>query len=137
MVIESFQMPVRQTLLLRFGLVFLIGATGEAKSLPPKPVQPVIADGIRYSAEGSGRDQYVVAADLSSGSLLWKVKVFRSLTTPWKEIDVQIVFISDLKLVGDTLLVRDERSRCYSVNLITKRVKKQQCNGFFSLKALG
>jgi hypothetical protein len=112
--------------------VFLIGASGEAKRLPLKPAPPVIADGIRYSAEGPGRDQYVVAADLSSGSLLWKVKVFRSHTVPWKEIDVQLVFISDLKLVGNALLVRDERSRCYSVSLVTKRVKKQQCNGIFS-----
>jgi hypothetical protein len=133
MVIKSFQMPFHRKCLARCGVILILAAGyGQAKRLPPKPVAPVIADGVRYSSEGAGGDQYVVAAEVSSGKVLWKVKVFRSHITLRKEIDVQLVFISDLKLVGNILLVRDEMSRCYSVDIIRKRARKQQCNGSFS-----
>jgi hypothetical protein len=112
-------------------LAFL-AVSAHAKRVFPKPVAPVIFAGIRYTPQGDGRDQYVVAADLSSGNELWRVKVFHSHIKPWGEEDVQWVFITDLKLAGNTLLVRDEKSRCYSVDLAKRRVKKLQCGGVFS-----
>ena len=111
-------------------LIFL-GISAQAKRLAPKPVSPVSSGGIRYSAEGDGRDEYIVAADAASGSLLWKVKVFHTQIKPWMEEDVQTVFITALKLVGNSLFVRDESARCYSVDLITKHVRKQQCGSEF------
>ncbi len=62
---------------------------------------------------------------------MWKVKVFHNHFKIWIEEDVQWVYITDLKLVDDSLLVRDERSRCYSVDLKKKRVRKRQCDGVF------
>ena len=112
-------------------LAFL-AASAVAKRMQPKPVSPVISGGVRYSAEGDGRDQYVVAADASSGNVLWKVKVFHNHTKFWVEEDVQWVYITNLKLMDNSLLVRDERSRCYSVDLTKKHVKKQQCGDVFS-----
>ena len=50
---------------------------------------------------------------------------------PWLEEDVQWVFISDLKLDEDSLLVRDEKNRCYSIQLNTRRVRKTQCGSTF------
>lgn len=111
-------------------LIFL-GTSAQAKRLAPKPVSPVTSSGVRYSAEGSGRDQYVLAADAASGNVLWKVKVFHTYIKPWIEEDVQWVYITDLKLVGNTLFVRDESSRCYTLDLTTKHVKNRQCNGVF------
>jgi|SRR5579872_1091674 len=103
-----------------------------AKRVAPRPVPPVISDGIRYSVEGDGRNQFVVAADVSTaGHELWRVKVFHNHIKFWQEEDVQWVFITDLKLVGNSLVMRDERLRCYSIDLMTKQVKKQQCSGFF------
>src|ERR1039458_7460574 len=46
-----------------------------AKRVSPKPVPPVVADGVQYSAEGDGKNQDVVATDVSSGKQLWKVRV--------------------------------------------------------------
>lgn len=99
--------------------------------MPPKPVAPVVSGGIRYSAEGDGRDQYVAAADASSGNVLWRVKVFHTHIKFWVEEDVQWVFITNLKLVGNSLFVRDEMSRCYSVVLTKRHVKRQQCGEQF------
>jgi len=105
---------------------------GLAKRLAPKPVAPVISGGIRYSAGGNGTDQYVVATDLASGHELWRVKVFHVHIDPWMERDVQDVFITDLKLVDNTLFVRDEKSRCYSIDLAGRQVRKRQCASIFS-----
>jgi hypothetical protein len=96
------------------------------------PFSPVVAGGIRYSAQGDGREQYVVASEVSSSNLLWKVKVFHNDINFAMEEDVQWVFITDLKLLDNFLLVRDERSRCYCVDLGGKQVKKQQCGDVFS-----
>ncbi len=102
-------------------------ASALAKRLPPQPVPPVVSGGIRYSAGGHGRDQYVVAADAASGKELWRIKVFHNRIKPWLEEDVQWVYITDLKLVDHSILVRDEKSRCYSVDLKSKHVKRREC----------
>jgi len=105
----------------------LMTATSMAKRAPPKPVSPVIPNGIRYSAAGDGIDQYVVAEETSTGKILWKRKVFHTHINFRLEEDNQWVFITDLKLVGNRLLVKDEDSRCYSVDLAGRRVKRRKC----------
>ena len=122
---------ILRRLVVTCAVLTFLGASAQAKRLAPKPVSPVISDGTRYSAEGDGRDQYVVAANSTSGSVLWKVKVFHTHIKPWMEEDVQWVYITDLKLLGNSLLIRDESSRCYALDLMTKRVKNRQCNGVF------
>jgi len=112
-------------------LAFL-AVSATAKRVAPKPVAPVISGGIRYSAQGDGRDEYVVATDVSGGNELWKVKAFHTNMRFWVEEDVQWVFITDLKLADNSLFVKDEKSRCYSIDLTRKNVKKQQCGGQFS-----
>jgi hypothetical protein len=110
----------------------LMAASAIAKRVNPKPVSPVIFKGIRYSAEGDGRDQYVVAADDTNGKLLWKVRIFHNNIKFWIEEDVQWVFITDLKLLDNSILVRDEMSRCYSIDLATRHVKNRSCVSIFS-----
>jgi|ERR1700677_56158 hypothetical protein len=104
-----------------------------AKRVPPKPVPPVVADGIRYSAEGDGKDAYVVATAEASGKTLWRVKVFHTRIELWRgEEDNQWLFISDLKLAEDSLLVRDEKNRCYSIQRNVRRVRRAPCDNAFS-----
>lgn len=64
--------------------------------------------------------------------MLWRVKVFHNHIKFWMESDVQWVYITDLKLGNDSLLVRDERSRCYSIDLTKRRVRKCDCSGVFA-----
>jgi len=113
-------------------LLCLLGTISTwAKRVPPKDVPPVEVSGVRYSAHGDGRNAYVVASDLN-GKELWRVKVFHTRIEFWRgEEDNQWVFISDLKSVGNSLLVRDEKNRCYSIDLNTRHVKKAQCDNVF------
>ena len=105
----------------------LVVACAVAKRMAPKPVAPVVADGVRYSAEGDGRNGYVVAADAAKGNVLWKVKVFHNPIKFPVEEDVQWVYITDLRLAEQALFVRDESARCYSIDLKTKHVRNQPC----------
>jgi hypothetical protein len=107
--------------------VFSIPSGLSAKRLEPKPVKPVVSANIEYSADGDGRTGYVVATQVATGKELWRVKIFHIHVKPWLEEDVQWVFISDLKLLDNTLLVRDEKSRCYRVDLATRHVHKSRC----------
>jgi len=113
-------------------LLAIVTAIAVAKRLPPKPVTPVVADGVRYSAEGDGREQYVVAAEISTARELWRVRVFHTETNSSVEEDVQWVFITNLRVIGKSLLVRDEKGRCYSVDLSTHRVRKTSCGAVFT-----
>jgi hypothetical protein len=94
-----------------------------AKRLAPKPVAPVVAEGVKYSADGDGIDAYVVATDTATGKEIWKVRVFHTYTKPRTEQDVQYVFITHLTLANKALLVRDERARCYEIGLRKHNVK--------------
>lgn len=98
-----------------------------AKRGAATPVNPVVRGNIRYSAQGDGRIGYVIASEVTTGKELWRVEIFRIHIKPWIEEDVQWVFISDLKLLDNALLVRDEKSRCYRLDLATRRVQKSLC----------
>lgn len=113
-------------------VIAFLAVSALAKRLSPKSVTPVISGGIRYSADGDGRDEYVVAANASTGNILWRVKVFQTRIKPWLEEDVQWVYITNLKIVDNSLFVRDEKSRCYSIDLTSKHVKTQPCGSTFS-----
>lgn len=108
------------------GLLLIIPLGLFAKRAAPKPVSPVVRNGVKYSAPNdNGRIGYVVASDVRSGATLWDIKVFEVQIDPKLEEDVQWVFIADLKLDGNTLRVKDEKSRCYNLNLSTKTVEKR------------
>jgi hypothetical protein len=63
----------------------LLQASAIAKAIPIEPVPPIISGGIRYSAEGDARNQYVVATDTSSGKWLLKVKIYHNHIKMWGE----------------------------------------------------
>jgi hypothetical protein len=102
-----------------------LGLSG--KRVPPKPVSPVVYNGVEYSARGDGKIGYVAATDITTGKQLWTVEVFRIHTHFWKEEDNQWIFISDLQLVQGALLVKDERSHCYRLDLASRRVRREPC----------
>lgn len=112
-------------------LIGFATATAAAKIAPPKPVSPVESEGVRYSADRDGKDQYVLATEMATGKQLWKVRVFHTYVKPWIEEDVQWVFITDLRLLNNSLLVRDEKDHCYAVDLGTHQVQKTSCGDVF------
>jgi hypothetical protein len=106
--------------------------TATAKIAPLEPVPPVESNGVRYSADREATDQYIVATEIATRKQLWRVRVVHTHIRFWKEADVQWVFITNLKLVNDALLVRDSRARCYSVIVKNHRVSKAVCGMVFA-----
>jgi hypothetical protein len=99
-----------------------------AKRLPAPNVKPVLSGGVEYSAHGDDTHAWVAATDVATHKELWTAKVFR-IHTHWLkgEEDNQWVFISDLKLKPNALFIKDERERCYSLDLNTRHVKREHC----------
>jgi hypothetical protein len=110
-----------------FALSFFIAASWPGVSLAkrsaPKPVQPIIRDGVMYSAPNTdGRIGYVVASDPATGRTLSKTTIFEVKLEPFLEADAQWDFISKLWFDGNFLIVQDERGRFYRVSLATGTV---------------
>lgn len=96
-----------------------------AKRIPAPVVEPVVHEGIRYTVPNDkGTVGYVVAWDVASGRQLWRKTIFRKWLCPCLEHDVQWVFIKQMRLDGERLLLVTERDKAYSLDLKTRRVKK-------------
>lgn len=99
---------------------------------PPKPVAPLVLDGIRYDpALGDARHlptNSIAAFDAATGEALWRVEVYpqRYAAVPGLETDVQNVFIRSIEADprGGALRVSDERGRRYRLDLKTHAVEQ-------------
>ena len=109
-------------------MALLVPTVLSGKRPAPKPIKPVIVNGITYSAVGDGNAGYVVASETSSGRELWRVRVFKVHIKFWIEEDVQWVYITDLRISGNELLIRDEKVRCYGLDLIKRKSKQIACS---------
>lgn len=98
-----------------------------AKRPPPRPVKPVNANGTTYSTDGDGKSAFVVATETSTGRELWKKCIFRMHIESWMEEDVQLVFITEMKLDGNHLWIRDEKGRCFDLQLTNRKSSQRSC----------
>ena len=65
------------------GLLLIIPLGLFAKRAAPKPVSPLVQNGVKYSVPNDdGRIAHVVASDDRSGKTLWDVKVFEVQIDP-------------------------------------------------------
>jgi hypothetical protein len=98
------------------------------KRVPPPHVNPVVFNGVEYSARGDGEKGWITATDTTTKKELWTAKVFRIHTYWWKgEIDNQWIYVSYLALEQNALAIKDERGRCYRLDLNTRHVKRDRC----------
>jgi hypothetical protein len=96
-----------------------------AKRMPPKPVEPLVHNGVKYVALlDNGREGIIVAQDEKSGKKLWDLVVYTVKIDPNLEEDVQWVFITTLAVRDNTLVVTNEKKQQYSVDLKTKKIEK-------------
>jgi hypothetical protein len=125
---HSTKLGFRQLLVAVALSLFVFPLSLLGKRLPPNPVSPVVHNGVQSSSHGDGKVGSVVATDIATGKQLWAIQVFRIHTHFWKgEEDNQWVFISDLKLVQNDLVIKDEKSRCYRLDTVTRHVEKEPC----------
>jgi hypothetical protein len=101
-------------LLAVFALVFCNSTPVHAKRMPPPPAQSLEYKGIRYVAPNdNGEVAYLQVWDASQNRLLYTVNVFRNPINPNLEQDVQHVYISNLSVANNFLVVSDERGRSH------------------------
>ncbi|MCI0498516.1 MAG: serpin family protein [Planctomycetales bacterium] len=85
-----------------------------ADRILPKPVRPVVYQGVEYRApiEKMG---YVQA--WKDGALLWEKQVYTIQYNPILEKDVQDVFITDLQIANNILTVRNEKGQTFTIDM--------------------
>lgn len=97
-------------------------STVHAKRAVPIKVQPVIAGQIEYRAPASQMG-CVEAWDTKSNELIWRRQLYVVKYNVSLERDVQDVFITTLKLKDNTVVVKNERSSEYELDLDTLQIK--------------
>ena len=120
-------MSTRQQLSILLGLVLPAIITSEAwaKRAAPKPVAPVVHEGVKYLAPNvNGREGKVEARSEKTGEKLWDAVIYTVKMDPNLEADVQWVFITRLAVRDGTLLVTNEKGEQYVLDLKTRTVDK-------------
>jgi outer membrane protein assembly factor BamB len=118
-------MRVQQTTLIAFvAMTFLCPASAFGKRRVPRPVLPIVWQGVEYRApldvEHMG---HVQAFELRSHRKLWETKVYHVWIIPLLEEDVQWVFVSGMQVHGGKLLVQNENGKTYRLDLKTGRIE--------------
>ena len=103
-----------------------------AKRAAPEEVPPVATDKAVYSVphfpEGDRIQNggVIEARDPQPKKLLWQVQIYKTEVDKALEKDVQDVFIKSLSFdkVHNLLIMSDEKSRVFVLNLSTKKVTR-------------
>ncbi len=111
-------------------LLALLAANVMAKRVPPNEVPPIVTDKSVFSVphfpEGGPAQKggVVEAREPKTNKLLWQVQIYKTQYDEKLEKDVQDVFITSLTLdkVHNLLIMSDEKSRIFVLNLATKKV---------------
>lgn len=116
-----------------FFLCIVYPGEGRAMRFPPKDVEPVIYNGIKFTAPhwayqhgGKQNGGYVEALDAETGKKLWGLRVYKVEYDLSMETDVQDIFITSLSIEDGKLIVVNERKDTYEVDLATKKVEKRE-----------
>lgn len=110
------QTMVKPILLCTISIGSIFCQTAVAKRGAAPQVEPLFYKGIKFIAT-CDRMGYVEAWDVETNKKVWEKKVYSVLINPFKEADVQWIFIESLAIEGDTLIVITERSKRYRVKI--------------------
>jgi len=91
-----------------------------AKRRAPKPVLPVVWNGVEYRARDMNS---VEAVNLASQQKLWRTRAYFVWYDPFAEKDVQDIFITSLAVQNGKLLVTNEAGKSYWLNLKTGHIE--------------
>ena len=124
--------PTMKTIIHAAVLIALLSTSVMAKRAAPEEVPPVKPEQAVFSAphfpEGERKQNggVVEARDPQTNALLWQVAIYVTKYDEGLEQDVQDVFIKPLTLdkVHNLLILSDEKSRAFVLNLTTKKVTR-------------
>lgn len=103
---------------------FFAATPAPAKRAAPKPVPPIAAHSIQYSAPHEQMG-FVVATGTASNKELWRKRIYTIRFNPLMERDVQDVFITSLVIERGALIITNERGDSYTLDLATRRITKR------------
>jgi len=111
-------------------LTAVVASEAWAKRAGPKPVTPVVHEGVKYEAPNkNGREGKVEARNAETGEKLWDAVIYTVEIDPKLEEDIQWVFITGLAVSDGKLRVTNEKSDEYALDLKTKKVEKVRKDG--------
>jgi hypothetical protein len=64
----------------------------------------------------------IIATDTLSQNILWKKEIYKVIYDEKMERDVQDVFIDSISLKDNLMIIRNENTEFYSLNIKTKEV---------------
>ena len=78
-------------------------------------IPPVIYKDIRIIAENNSPDNIgvVQAFNVNTNKLIWSKKVYKVRRSPFVEEDTQLIFIKEMKIENDRLIVINENLKSY------------------------
>jgi hypothetical protein len=104
-------------------LTLLLPHLAFAKRLPPRKVDAVIYEDVRYVAPNDdGRRGYIEAWNIGTNKKLWELTIFTNGIDPNLEEDVQWVFIKGLNIQNGRLMVTSESGTTYQVDVNTRAI---------------
>ena len=124
--------PVRFTKFLLV-IIFLALSAVHAFRPPPRPVSPVVFDGVQYSSphfnlidQKSVRGGVIEARNAETKELLWRIRIYKTFYFPLVEEDGSDVFIVSLCVFADAklLLAKDEKGRVFTLDLVSMDAKQ-------------
>jgi hypothetical protein len=121
-----------KTIIHATALMVLLASNVMAKRAAPEEVPPIATEKAVFSVphfpEGDRTQNggVIEARDPKTKKLLWQVQVYKTEHDEGLEKDVQDVFIKSLTLdkVHNLLILSDEKSRVFVLNLTTKKVTR-------------
>ena len=69
---------------------------------------------------------FVVAIDNTTGKKLWEKRIYKVWFKFWLEKDVQTIYITEMRIENQKLIIRNEKDEYYSLDLRTKDVEKHR-----------
>lgn len=113
-----------RTFLLLIGLIITAWPAFAVRTAP-KMVAPVVIGAIEYSAP-SDEMGFVIAADAIDHRELWRQRIYRVWYLPFKERDVQEVYINSLAAEDGLLVITNEKGRRYTLDPLTRKVSERK-----------
>lgn len=101
-----------------------LGNSPLALRMEPPKIETVIYKNIRIVAENSSPDtmSLVEAFDINTDKLLWSKEIYKVKMNPSIEADVQWVFIEELRIEDDRLIVINERQQIFILDPGTGKI---------------
>lgn len=104
-------------------LLLLSLSNAWARRAPPPTLTPIVQQGFSYSVEVGGDERhfvsYLVCRRLRGKVEQWRAPLYRIHYRADVKYDVQQVYVSSLKLDGETIVAQSERGQTYRVELST------------------